>query len=76
VKTKVRYSIVIEIAGSNYSAYCPDLPGCAAMGKTAKNAVSEMKKAIRLHLAGMKKEGLPIPPPNTQVEYIEIPLSI
>jgi hypothetical protein len=35
-----------------------------------------MKKTIRLHLAGMKKEGLSIPPPHTQVEYIEIPLSI
>jgi predicted RNase H-like HicB family nuclease len=76
VKTKVRYSIVIEIAEGNYCAYCPDLPGCAATGKTARKAVQELKKAIRMHLAGMKKEGLPIPPPHTQVEYIEIPLSI
>jgi len=29
-----RFLIVIEKADSNYSAYCPDLPGCVATGKT------------------------------------------
>lgn len=28
----MRYAIVIENAGSNYSAYVPDLPGCVATG--------------------------------------------
>jgi predicted RNase H-like HicB family nuclease len=76
VKIKVRYSIVIEIADGNFCAYCPDLPGCVATGKTARKVVLELKKAIRMHLAGMKKDGLSIPPPRTQVDYIEIPLSI
>jgi hypothetical protein len=26
----MRYAIVIENAGENYSAYVPDLPGCIA----------------------------------------------
>lgn len=26
----MRYAIVIENAGGNYSAYVPDLPGCIA----------------------------------------------
>ena len=30
----MRYAIVIEDAGSNYSAYVPDLPGCVAVAKT------------------------------------------
>ena len=30
----VRYAIVIERAGDNYSVYVPDLPGCVATGGT------------------------------------------
>jgi predicted RNase H-like HicB family nuclease len=39
----VRYAIVIEDAGGNYSAYVPDLPGCVATGAT----VQETEHAIR-----------------------------
>ncbi len=28
----MRYAVVIEKAGGNYSAYVPDLPGCIATG--------------------------------------------
>jgi len=28
----MRYAVVIEKAGDNYSAYVPDLPGCIATG--------------------------------------------
>jgi predicted RNase H-like HicB family nuclease len=30
----MRYAVVIEKAGRNYSAYVPDLPGCVATGDT------------------------------------------
>ena len=30
----MRYAVVIEKAGDNYSAYVPDLPGCIATGET------------------------------------------
>jgi hypothetical protein len=36
----MRYAIVIEDAGSNYSAYVPDLPGCVATGVTLKEGLS------------------------------------
>jgi predicted RNase H-like HicB family nuclease len=29
-----RFLVVIEKADGNFSAYSPDLPGCAATGKT------------------------------------------
>jgi hypothetical protein len=32
----MRYAVVIEKANGNYSAYVPDLPGCAAMGETVE----------------------------------------
>jgi predicted RNase H-like HicB family nuclease len=30
----MRYAVVIEAVGDNYSAYVPDLPGCVATGST------------------------------------------
>ena len=67
-----RYLIVIENAGSNYSAYSPDLPGCATTGPTVEETRRNMKGAIELHLEGLREEGLPIPPPSTVAEYVEI----
>jgi predicted RNase H-like HicB family nuclease len=68
----MRYPVVIERANGNFSAFCPDLPGCIATGKTVKETRSGMKKAIRKHLERMKKEGFSIPAPQTRVGYVEI----
>ena len=70
----IKYPVIIEKADGNYSAYSPDLPGCAATGETIKKTLSRMKDAIRFHVEGLKKEGLDIPKPSTKVEYIEIPV--
>lgn len=41
------YLIIIEGDGStNYSAYCPDLPGVAATGDTVEECEAEMREAI------------------------------
>ena len=42
----MRYAIVIEKAGNNYSAYVPDLPGCVATGKTVQEVNQQIKQAI------------------------------
>ena len=63
---------VIEQAEGNYSAYVPDLPGCVATGATIEEVESEMREAIAFHIEGMKEDGLPIPSPSSQVEYLEI----
>jgi hypothetical protein len=34
----MRYAIVIEKAGTNYSAHVPELPGCVAMGRPSKRS--------------------------------------
>lgn len=66
----MRYAIVIEKAEGNYSAYVPDLPGCVATGATIKEVELEMQEAIAFHLEGMREDGLEIPPPSSQVEYL------
>ncbi|HZE63129.1 MAG TPA: type II toxin-antitoxin system HicB family antitoxin [Pyrinomonadaceae bacterium] len=67
-----RYAIVIEKAASNYAAYVPDLAGCVATGTTKEETEAQIREAIEIHLRGMREDGLPIPEPSSQVEYIEI----
>jgi predicted RNase H-like HicB family nuclease len=68
----MRYAIVIENAGANYSAYVPDLPGCIATGATVAETEAQIREAIEFHLEGMKEDGSPIPPPSSRVEYVEV----
>jgi predicted RNase H-like HicB family nuclease len=68
----MRYAIVIEKAEGNYSAYVPDLPGCVATGATVAEAEAEIREAIAFHLEGMRENGLAIPVPQSQVEYVEV----
>jgi len=67
-----RYTIIVEKTNSNYSAYCPDLPGCIATGLTVDETIERMKKAIEFHIEGLKKDGLEIPKPFTKVTSIEV----
>jgi predicted RNase H-like HicB family nuclease len=67
----MRYAVVIEAAGSTYSAYVPDLPGCVAAASTLEDVKREIRKAIRFHIEGLAEDGDPIPQPLTHAEYIE-----
>lgn len=68
----MKYAVVIEDAGSNFSAYVPDLPGCTATGQSIEDVENEIRAAIEFHLEGMKQDGLPIPKPSSAVEYVEV----
>jgi predicted RNase H-like HicB family nuclease len=68
----MRYAVVIEKADGNYSAYVPDLPGCVATGATVAEVESEIREAIEFHLEGLREDGVVIPAPSSQVEYIEV----
>ena len=68
----MRYAVVIEKAESNFAAYVPDLPGCVASGSTRQEIEKLIQEAIQFHIAGLREDGLPIPSPSSQVEYIEV----
>ena len=68
----MRYAIVIEKAEGNYSAYVPDLPGCIATGATVAEVESEIREAIIFHLEGLREEGLPVPPSESTVDYVDV----
>lgn len=67
----MRYAVVIEKAGANYSAYVPDLPGCIAAADTVEQAEIEIRDAIRFHIEGLKEDGLPVPEAVSRVALIE-----
>jgi predicted RNase H-like HicB family nuclease len=66
------YLILIEGGPpSNYSAWSPDLPGCAATGRSVEECEREMLDAIAFHLEGLRADGDPIPPPSGPGVYVE-----
>ena len=68
----MRYAVVIERVNENYSAYVPDLPGCVATGASEAEVESLIREAIEFHVAGLRDDGLPVPPSSSKVEYVDI----
>ncbi len=66
----MKYLIVIEQTNNNYSAYLPDVPGCIATGKTRDEARQNVVDALELHIEGLMEDGLPIPAPKSEADYI------
>ena len=48
-----KFLVVIESTETGYSAYSPDLPGCAATGETREEVEKNMHDAIELHVQGL-----------------------
>jgi predicted RNase H-like HicB family nuclease len=69
--SKVRYLVVVEKTENNYSAYVPDLPGCIATGATVEDVQQNIREAIAMHMEGLREDGLPVPAPQTQAEFVE-----
>jgi predicted RNase H-like HicB family nuclease len=65
-----KFLIIVEQAEGNLSAYSPDLPGCVATGATREEVESNMYEAIRMHVEGLREDGLPIPESSSFAEYI------
>ena len=56
-----KYTIIVEKTNGNYSAYCPNLPGCVAMGKTIEETIQNMKEAIKFLKPKQWLSCLPLP---------------
>jgi predicted RNase H-like HicB family nuclease len=67
-----RYPVIIEETATGYSAYCPDVPGCAAAGDTIDQTRHNFQEALAAHFEAMREVGEPIPEPNSSVDYVEV----
>jgi len=63
------YLIVIGKTSTGYSAHCPDVMGCAAVGKTVEEVTANMSKALEFHFEGMMEDGDSIPKPGGVKSY-------
>ena len=70
----MRYTIIIEQAEGNLSAYSPDFPGCAGVGDTVEEARNSIIEAIEIQIEELVAEQQEIPQPKAIVEYVELPL--
>lgn len=68
----IRYPIVIEQTATGYSAFSPDVAGCAAVGETEAETRSNFQEALAAHFEAMREVGEPIPQPHTSVDYVEV----
>lgn len=66
----MEYLVIIEKTDRNYSAFLPDMPGCVATGTTRDEVLKNLKIALVLHVEGLKEDGLPIPEPVAQSDYL------
>jgi len=66
------YFVIFEWAGSNFSVYVPDLPGCISTGKTMEDAERNIKEAISLYIETLREDGKPIPEPSVQVRPVKV----
>jgi len=72
----MRYAIIIEKAQNNYSAYAPDVPGCAATGATIEETIAQITEALEFHFEGLREDNEPIPQPSTLCEYVELKVPV
>ena len=63
------YLILIGRTATGYSAHCPDVLGCATVGKTIEEVVANLKEALELQFEGMVEDGDPIPKPGGVDSY-------
>jgi predicted RNase H-like HicB family nuclease len=67
-----RYPLVIEKTATGYSAYSPDVPGCAAAGGTVEETRIIFHDALVAHFEAMLEIGEPIPDSQSLVDYVEV----
>jgi predicted RNase H-like HicB family nuclease len=67
----MKYLIVIEPTNTGFSAYSPDLPGCASTGQTREECEKNTHEAIEFHLDGLRVDGQPIPQPGSSAAFVQ-----
>ena len=67
----MNFLVIIEKGAENYSAYSPDVLGCAATGKSVEETLENIKEALKFHFEGILEDGEKIPTPKSLNFYLE-----
>jgi predicted RNase H-like HicB family nuclease len=68
----MRYMVVVERGEASWGAHVPDLPGCVVVGETREEALRLIREAIAFHIEGLCQDGLLVPPPTSEGEFVEV----
>ncbi|MBI4479054.1 MAG: type II toxin-antitoxin system HicB family antitoxin [Acidobacteria bacterium] len=68
----MRYMAVIERGEKSWGAHVPDLPGCIAVAETRDEVIELIREAIDFHIEGLREDGLPVPVPSSESEFVEV----
>ena len=68
----MKFTVIYEKGQTSWGAYVPDLPGVISVGDSRDEVEQLIQEAIKLHLAGMREEGMPIPLPSSFAGVVEI----
>ncbi len=58
------FLVIYEPGENNWSAFCPDVPGCVAAGRTRQDTERLMAEALALHLRGQEEDGDAVSEPS------------
>ena len=68
----MKYAVIIEHGPTSFGATVPDLPGCVAVGASREEVAGLIEEAIEEHIALLRSQGLPVPPPATDVLHVDV----
>ena len=68
----MRYMVVIEHGEKSWGAHVPDIPGCIAVGETRDEVLQLIREAIAFHIESLRQDGLPVPSPSSEIEFVEV----
>ena len=68
----MQYVVVVERAEHNWSAYAPDVWGCAATGATREEVERNIREALVFHFEGTVEAGEPLPEPGTWTTVVDV----
>ncbi len=68
------YTVILtpDLEEGGYTVRVPALPGCNTQGETLEEAIAMAKDAIRCHINGLLKDGLPVPDEDQPPQLITL----
>jgi predicted RNase H-like HicB family nuclease len=68
----MRQVVIYPDEDGYWVAECPSLPGCISQGATREEAVENIREAIRVYIATLEEDRLPVPEEHFQTLVIAV----
>ena len=72
LKMILHIPLILKPTATGFSAYSPDVPGCAATRIDEDETRRNMADALAFHIEGLCEMGLPVPQPASSSHYVVV----